>query len=126
MPSVRGTAAVTRGVLGLLLAVGVACASQPEGGAPFDVEGEPVETNRVDLPKSYRFEPPVIQIEPGTTVTWTNNDVFPHTVHLLDGSQTDEQLPIGERVSIPFEEPGTIYYDCSLHPQEMQGKIIVR
>jgi plastocyanin len=116
-----------RALLALLVAVSLtACGSGGGDGAPFEVEGEPVATNQVDLPKSYRFEPPVIEIDAGTTVTWTNNDNFPHTVHLLGGTGVDEQLPIGESVSIPFEEAGTILYECSLHPQEMRGKIIVR
>lgn len=80
----------------------------------------------MDLPKSYRFEPAVIQVEPGTAVTWTNRDDFPHNVHLLDGSDVEESLPIGGTISITFEEPGTIHYECSLHPQEMRGKILVR
>lgn len=123
MPSALGKSVVKGAFLGVLVAVAVACASGTEGGA--QVEGEPVATDTVDMPKSYRFEPPVIEIEAGTTVTWTNNDDFPHTVHLLDGSDVDEQVPIGESVSIPFEEPGTIDYECSLHPQQMRGKIIV-
>jgi plastocyanin len=126
VPSVLAKSVVKRAILGLFLAAAVACASEPEGGAPFEVQGEPVATNEVDLPKSYRFEPPVIEIDQGSTVTWTNNDNFPHTVHLLDDSGVDEQVPIGESVSIPFEEPGTIFYECSLHPQEMRGKIFVR
>jgi plastocyanin len=102
-----------------------ACGSNGSG-APFEVPGEPVATDRVDLPRSYRFEPAAIEIEAGTTVTWTNHDQFPHTVHLLDGSEVDEPVAIGESVEITFEETGTIYYDCSLHPTQMHGKIIVR
>jgi plastocyanin len=118
----RGTGPARRVLVILLLALSVSCAS--ERGTP--VEGEPVATNRVDMPKSYKFEPPVIEIDAGTTVTWTNNDDFPHTVHLLDGSEVDENVPIGESVSIPFEEPGTIDYECSLHPQQMRGRVVVR
>ncbi|HEV3474488.1 MAG TPA: cupredoxin domain-containing protein [Actinomycetota bacterium] len=117
---------VNRAVLALLVAAAVACEAEPEGGAPFEVEGEPVATNTVDMPRSYRFEPAVIEIDAGTTVTWTNSDQFPHTVHLLDDSEVDENVPVGESIDIPFEQPGTVYYECSLHPQEMQGKIIVR
>jgi plastocyanin len=117
---------VKRALVGVMAAAAVACASDPEGGAPFEVEGEPVATDQVNMPKSYRFEPPVIEVDAGTTVTWTNNDDFPHSVHLLDDSGVDEQVPIGESVRIPIEGSGTIYYECSLHPQEMHGKIIVR
>jgi plastocyanin len=93
--------------------------------APFEVPGEPVATTDVSLPKSYRFEPAVIEIEAGYTVTWTNGDDFPHDVHLLDGSDRTLNLSIGESGSLTFGDPGTIYYECSIHPQQMHGKIIV-
>ena len=108
-----------------------ACGSPAGGGAtsndaPFEVAGEPVATTEVSLPKSYRFEPAVIQVEGGDAVTWTNEDDFPHDVRLLDGSDRTVDLPIGESGSLTFGDPGTIYYECSIHPQQMHGKIIVR
>jgi plastocyanin len=105
------------GVLALLLA---GCTEGPPGST-----GEPVATNQVTLPKSYRFEPEVIRVQAGTTVTWTNEDDFPHNVHLLDGSDRTEDLPIGESISITFDQPARIDYECSLHPQQMQGAVIV-
>jgi plastocyanin len=86
---------------------------------------EPVATNQVTLPKSYRFEPELIRVDAGTTVTWTNEDDFPHNVHLLDGSDLTEDLPVGESASITFDQAGEIDYECSLHPQQMQGTVIV-
>jgi plastocyanin len=113
-------------VLLLMLAGLSSCASdEPSGGAPFEVPGEPVRTNEVNLPKSYKFSPAVIEIDSGATVTWTNNDNFPHNVHLLDGSDQTIGLGIGETGSITFEEPATIFYECSIHPQQMRGKIVV-
>lgn len=77
------------------------------------------------LPKSYKFEPVAIIIDAGGEVTWTNEDDFPHNVHLLDGSNVTEDLPVGESASMIFDRPGHYYYECSIHPQQMQGKIIV-
>ena len=94
--------------------------------APFEVPGDPVATTDVSLPKSYRFAPAVIEIGVGDTVSWTNGDDFPHNVHLLDGTDRSVDLPIGESGSITFEDPGTIYYECSIHPQQMHGKVIVK
>lgn len=79
-------------------------ASGPEG-APFEVPREPVATTEVSLPKSYRFVPAVIEIQAGDTVTWANQDEFPHNVHLLDGSDRSADLPIGESGSITFADP---------------------
>ncbi len=103
-----------------------ACSSGSDDGAPFDVPGTPLATTKVMLPKSYRFEPAVITVSVGATVTWTNDDNFPHTVHLLDESDKTIDLPIGKSGSITFETPGTIYYECSIHPQQMHGKVIVK
>jgi plastocyanin len=36
-----------------------------------------------------------------------------------------EALPIGETVAMTFDEPGEYYYECSIHPQQMKGKIVV-
>jgi plastocyanin len=83
-----------------------------------------VKTNTVDLPKSLKFVPPVIEIAAGTTVTWTNHDQFPHTVKLLNGSRIDKPLPIGASTTITFPKAGTILYTCTIHPQ-MHGKIVV-
>jgi plastocyanin len=120
--------------------VGVACSSDDGGSegvsastsdagdeaeAPFEIDEEPVATTEVDLPKSYRFAPVAITIDAGDEVTWTNNDDFPHNVHLLDGSDVTEDLPIGESATLAFDEPGQIYYECSIHPQQMQGVIVV-
>ncbi|HEY8490604.1 MAG TPA: cupredoxin domain-containing protein [Dehalococcoidia bacterium] len=104
--------------LGLLAAVLAACGG--DGGG-----GEPVPTDRVEMARSYRFSPETIQVTAGTTVTWTNRDNFTHTVRLLDGSGTDLRVEPGESTSITFERPGTYRYDCSLHPRDMQGTVVV-
>jgi plastocyanin len=113
---------VTRLAVALSMAVLFAACAE-EGGSSSE---EPVRTDRVLLPKSYRFEPEAIEIDAGTEVTWVNEDDFPHNVHLLDGSDRTEPLPVGEQASITFEEPGTVEYECSLHPQQMQGTVLVR
>jgi plastocyanin len=92
--------------------------------APFELSDEPVATTEVNLPKSYKFEPAVITVEAGDEVTWTNEDDFPHNVHLLDDDVT-EDLPVGESATMVFDDPGDYYYECSIHPQQMKGKIIV-
>lgn len=99
---------------GLLLA---ACAPQ--------AAADPVATNQVDLPPSYKFEPAVITVPDGTTVTWTNNDNFSHNVRLLDDGGEMLDLPPGESVSFTFSGPGEHRYDCSFHPNDMSGVVVV-
>jgi plastocyanin len=110
-------------VLGL---VGCSSTSSASGGAPFKVSGTAVRTDRVDMPKSYKFSPAVIEVKAGTTVTWTNHDDFPHNVTLLTGAdKTSKDVGIGESASLPFAEAGTVYYNCAFHPQQMRGMVIV-
>lgn len=125
----------------LALLMGVACSSDDgdssaaasgsnssgsnDAEAPFEINEEPVATTEVDLPKSYKFEPVAITVDVGEEVTWTNNDDFPHNVHLLDGSDVTEDLPVGESAALTFDQPGQIYYECSIHPQQMKGMIVV-
>jgi plastocyanin len=83
----------------------------------------PVATDHVDLPRSYRFDPPAIRVSLGTAVTWTNHDQFTHSVHLPDGTQL--MLRPGASSTHAFSRPGRYPYDCSLHPHDMRGIVIV-
>jgi plastocyanin len=74
------------------------------------------------------FQPEEITVAPGTTVTWTNEDSFPHTVtsgtrdHPTD--MFDEKVPGGGSFSFTFEKPGTYEYFCRIHPG-MSGVVVV-
>lgn len=104
----------------VVLALGLAgCRSATSTG------GTPVATAKVEMPPSYRFDPPVITVKAGTTVTWHNGDHFTHSVRLLDGSGIEKVAAPGESVSITFDKPGEYEYDCSFHPRDMRGKVIV-
>ena len=85
---------------------------------------EPVATTKVTMVKSYRFDPKVIEIEAGQTVSWTNEDNFTHTVE-VDG-QEDHKVEQGESFSIKFDTPGTYHYVCTLHSKDMDGEVIVK
>ena len=110
----RTAGLLLRAAMGLLL---IACGSS-------STTATPVATNVVDLPRSYRFAPEAITVPAGTTVTWTNNDVFTHNVRLDDGGETLTMRP-GESVTHAFATPGTQTYVCSLHPQDMKGTVVV-
>ena len=99
--------------------------AQAAEAPPFELSGDPVETTEVTAVKSYKFEPQVIEVDAGSEVTWTNEDDFPHNVHLLGDNDETHDLPIGDSVSVAFDEAGEYYYECSLHPQTMRGKVIV-
>ena len=64
------------------------------------------------------------------TITWTNNDVSPHTVTSTDlppGVATFNSgiLAQGETYTMTFTVPGVYKYDCSLHLW-MKGEVVVK
>jgi plastocyanin len=105
-----------------LLPVVAAAAVFAAGCAGSDTS-EPVAATEVEMVKSYRFDPKVIEIKAGGTVTWTNEDNFTHTVQ-VEG-QEDHKVGQGESVEITFDKPGTYHYICTLHSQDMDGTVIV-
>jgi plastocyanin len=103
-------------VLAMLALLPIACGEDA-------TSAEPVRTNEVDLPPSYRFDPVVAEVAAGSTITWTNNDHFTHSVKVEDDD--DHALKPGESVSIAFDQPGEYDYICTYHPRDMRGKVIV-
>ena len=87
-------------------------------------DSAPVATTKVTMAKSYRFDPKKIEVDAGSSVTWTNNDNFTHTVQ-VDG-QEDHKVERGKSVSITFDKPGTYHYVCTLHSRDMDGEVIVK
>jgi plastocyanin len=113
-----GAGRLLRPVLATAIAALIVGACQ--AAAPY----APVTTSQVDLPRSYRFAPEDIAVPVGTTVTWMNNDSFTHTVRMLDSGEVQMMRP-GESVTHDFAAPGLFRYDCSLHPKDMQGSVLV-
>ena len=118
--SIRRAAAVVAAVALALLLLG-GCSSSSGANA------SPVATTTVDLPKSYRFAPAAIAVRAGSTVTWTNDDNFSHSVAFLDGGLPGEPLVMepGQSVTFTFDHAGTFHYQCHFHPQNMQGSVTV-
>jgi plastocyanin len=102
----------------------VAAAALFAAGCGGSGTSEPVAATEVEMVKSYSFDPKVIEIEAGDTVTWTNEDNFTHTVQ-VEG-QEDHKVGQGESVEITFDKPGTYEYVCTLHSQDMVGTVIVK
>lgn len=88
-------------------------------------EADPVATNEVDLPPSYKFVPEAITVPAGTDVTWTNNDNFTHNVDLAEDDAAPLTMAPGESVTHTFDTAGTFAYTCSLHPNDMSGTVTV-
>jgi plastocyanin len=86
--------------------------------------GEPQPTARVVSIGDNFFEPADAAIEPGDTVTWTNNGAVPHTVTADNGLFDSGVLNPGESYTVDFDGQGTVTYYCTIHP-EMRGSLTV-
>lgn len=73
---------------------------------------------------NFTFDPPVLTVKAGTTVTWTNADDIPHVVAEKDGKFRSAALDTDDSFSQSFATAGTVEYFCAIHPR-MTGKIIV-
>ncbi len=72
----------------------------------------------------FAFTPDLLEVEPGTEVTWTNEDPTAHTVTAGDGSFDSGPLEDGAWFSYRFDRPGTFPYACVIHPT-MRGTVRV-
>jgi amicyanin len=73
---------------------------------------------------NFTFEPPLLTVKVGTTVTWVNDDDIPHLVSEKDGKFRSSALDTDATFSQTFKDAGTIEYFCVLHPHRT-GKIVV-
>jgi plastocyanin len=94
---------------------------QPEADTsptPTDAASAPSATASVGISTS-RFDPLVVAVEVGGTVTFTNNDPFAHTITANDDqavSFDSGDLGQDETFEVTFDEAGTFDYFCEIHP----------
>ncbi|MBV2359006.1 cupredoxin family copper-binding protein [Thalassococcus sp. CAU 1522] len=70
----------------------------------------------------FAFQPAMLTIEVGTSVTFVNADSAPHTA-TGQGFDTG-RLGRGDEATLTFAQPGTYDYVCRFHPA-MTGRITV-
>ncbi len=77
-------------------------------------------------PTTWKYEPAVLTVKVGTTVTWTNIGAVVHTVTAADRKAFDSKN-IGPNASFSwtFQSAGTFAYLCTYHPW-MKGTIIAQ
>ena len=75
------------------------------------------------------FDPAQVEVESGTTITWTNNGDSPHTVTADNGSFESGNLDPGDSFEQSFTEAGEYSYYCEYHGAEggtgMSGVVTV-
>jgi plastocyanin len=113
------------------LALGAAWSREPQAAsaesaaaAPMaDAAGSDVTAGDVAI-EDFAFGPKELSVAAGTTVTWTNNDGFAHSVISQDGSVQSESIAPGEAFTFTFEAPGTNAYFCGIH-NSMKASVTV-
>jgi plastocyanin len=72
----------------------------------------------------FSFQPFLVTVPAGSTVTWHNNGSTQHTVTANDGSFDSGPIGPGGSFSQTFSTPGAYRYHCSIHPN-MTGTVMV-
>jgi len=81
-------------------------------------KNEKIAPNTVEI-KGYAFMPTSLRIKKGTTITWENFDIAPHTVTVDDESKNGPKSKLiakGQKFSYTFSEIGKFAYHCEPHP----------
>jgi plastocyanin len=108
-------AAITAGALGALvgamLAGGILLASAQNQAGNVAID-------------NFTFNPQILTVKAGTTVTWTNKDDIPHAIAAVGKLFKSKVLDTDNTYSFTFATPGAYTYFCSLHPH-MTGTIVV-
>jgi plastocyanin len=81
---------------------------------------------------SNSYIPNLIEIKVGDTLTWRNDDSFPHAVTSSSSSSDNNSITTfdsgvlmgGETLSFTFDMEGEYPYFCTLHPN-MVGTVVV-
>jgi plastocyanin len=77
--------------------------------------------------KLFQYQPGRVQVVPGTTVTWVNEDDIFHSV-TADKKEPGFDAPLdgkGKSFRFTFSQPGTYAYHCERH-EHMRGEIEVK
>ena len=122
---VHGLRAFAMVLLLVVLSLGLAgCSYLMGGGSGGGGDGSgPVQTSTVEMVNT-SYQPNEIEVEVGTTVTWTNEDSFAHTVTSQEAGFDSGNIGAGEEFSHTFNQTGTFDYTCTIHPS-MQGTVVV-
>jgi plastocyanin len=129
-PAVSRLCVPTTLIAALALVLG-GCTSGPEPAPEGQPQTPTVSKSEEDAQKSGHavqvvardtlFVPQAITVPAGGTITWTNEDPIAHNVTKESGPGPDfasDTLMKGDTFTQKFDEPGTIDYVCTIHPQQ--------
>jgi plastocyanin len=99
------------------------CDDDPPKPAPMAAKPQPAANVTIRL---FQFQPARIEVRPGTTVTWVNEDEILHTVtaEKEENSFAADLDGKGRSFSFTFAQPGSYRYYCDRH-EHMRGEVLV-
>lgn len=66
--------------------------------------------------KDFAFEPNILTVTVGTTVTWTNSDPVQHEAASDNGTYDSGIMNPNDQFTYSFSQPGNYSYYCKIHP----------
>lgn len=73
----------------------------------------------------FKFVPETITVAPGDRITWTNNDIVPHTATAMDKSWDTGTIAKGKSKSLIVGGDYHADYFCRFHPK-MKARAVLR
>ena len=70
----------------------------------------------------FKFEPALLKLKVGDSISWLNKDIVPHTATASDGSWDTGEILTNQSKLITFVKGSTSSYYCFYHPM-MKGKL---
>lgn len=70
----------------------------------------------------FAFVPRVLEVRAGDTITWTNDDLAPHTATADEYGWNTGELAKGQSQKITVTEDMETHYFCAFHPH-MKGSL---
>lgn len=112
------------GAIGILAGCGGSASSNTAGSAAASFPT----SAKVMIPKADRFEPFLLEIAAGGTVTFTNEDADAHTVVSMPTDPVDFKMLVasGKSVSYTFSQPGIYGYYCDAHSDYDRGTGLIK
>jgi plastocyanin len=69
------------------------------------------------------YAPRAMNVMPGSIISWTNEDMTPHTVTADNNLFDAGPISPGDTFENVFDTPGELGYHCSIHPW-MTGRVM--
>lgn len=84
-----------------------------------------------DVP--FVFDPPIVEVNAGTTIRWVNQSRTFHTVtfgpetgeRVSNGTFDQSMFEVGDTIERTFNEAGQFHYFCQPHVAFMAGTVVV-